>query len=285
MRKEGNEIVMLEGEKWDHNEMRVNTKRFVILRNIRNNIRRQLPQLNAPYPDNPNRIALVGGGWSLDHTLDELRALYFDGVKIAAVNGSARWLMERNLRPSMHIVLDARPENIEFVREPIPHCKYFFASQIDPSLIDICEGRDVTLFHGVGEGSDLEIRRLDDFYEKRWVRVPTAGTVGVTSVMLLRILGFVHQHLFGIDSCYEPGTRAHHAYPQALNEAEDTAIFRIVGKEFEAATWQASQIQSFLAMMQLNGELLQHLTFHGEGMLAHVVRNGGGLPLPEVKEA
>lgn len=284
MRRQGDKVAAKPGEKWDQSVMQLNTKRFVILRNIRNNIRRQLPQLAPHHEENPERIALVGGGWSLAETLDELRDLYFQGVKIVAVNGSARWLMERNLRPSMLIMLDARPENAEFVEKPIPRCRYFFASQIDPSILDLCEGRDVTLFHAIAQTADAEIARLDDFYMKRWARISTAGTVGVTAVMLLRILGFRNQHLFGFDSCYSPNDRAHHAYPQTLNDGEGTGTFSVAGKEFECSPWQASQVQSFTNMLEVHGELLD-LTVHGDGMIAHLLKTGAALPEPMSKEA
>ena len=283
MYKDGDRIIAEEGEPWDQDVMSVNTSRSHLLRNIKNNIRKQLPQLNGPYGENFERVAVVGGGWSLNDTFDELRDLYFEGVQIVSMNGSGRWLMERNMKPAMHVMLDARPENVEFVKDAIPGCKYFFASQIDPSIIDACEGRNVTLFHAVSHDATPERARLDDHYDKHWIPVPPSSTVGLTSIMLLRLLGFRTQHLFGVDSCYDPKERRHHAFPQEMNENEGTAIFRIVGKEFEAAPWMAAQVQSFLNIIQINGALLD-LTIHGDGMLAHIVKTGADFVAENVKE-
>lgn len=270
---DGDPIILPAGEKWDASVMRVNTKRSVLLKNIRSNLRRQLPQL-YPHEENPQHIALVGGGWSLDDTYEELRQLYFDGVKLVALNGSAKWLMARNLRPSMHVILDARPENAEFVREPIPHCKYFFASQCASALFEACADREVYLFHAIADEADVETKRLDEFYEKRWVKVPTAGTVGITSIMVMRYLGFRYQHLFGIDSCFSPKVAGkHHAYSQPLNDNDGAAIFRIAGREFECSAWQASQARNFMDMIQVNGEFID-LEIHGDGMLAHILKTG-----------
>lgn len=284
-------------EKFDSDVMRLNVPRITVLRNIRDNLRRQLPQLGR-FNQNPQRVAIVAGGWSLRDTMDELLDLYHQGVELVAVNGSAQWLMERNLKPALHVVLDSRPENIEFVRKPIPGCKYFFASQVDGSLIEHCADRDVTMFHAVGEGSSLEERRLNTFYSAHhpltegerpnWVRVPPCGTVGLTSVLLLLLLGFNHQHIFGLDSCIDPASTdakiIHHAYPQALNDSDGYVEAEICGRRFICSMWQAAQIESFKKMMALNGEFLD-LTIHGDGILAHICATGAAMVDAEKKES
>lgn len=270
--REPDGVTIAEGEKWDASVMRVNTPREKLLDNIKSSIRRQLPQL-YPHPENPQHIAIVGGGWSLEDSYEELRQLYFDGVKIIALNGAAKWLMERNLRPGMHIVLDGRPENAEFVREPIPGCKYFLASQCAPEVFDAVEGREVYLFHAIGEGADIETAELDEFYAKRWQQIPTAGTVGITSIMLLRVLGFRYQHLFGIDGCFNPKTGKQHAYEQKLNENDGCETFRIAGRDFLCSAALASQATNFMNMLSINGEFI-NLEIHGGGMLAHILKTG-----------
>lgn len=273
-------ITLHEGERFDASVMRVNTPHEQIYSNIRTNIRRQLPQV-MPYDEQSTPICIVGSGWSLNDPAiyEELRQLYFDGAKIVALNGSAKWLMERNLRPSMHVMLDARPENREFITAPIPHCKTFLSSQCHPSVFDAAADREVFIFHCFVEEADGEPKILDEFYGKRkWARVPACGTVGVTSILLSRVIGFRFQHLFGMDSCYKPdGT--HHAFPQALNDGEGKAIFR-VGKEgrlFLCSPWQAAQARSFLNMIQLNNELIE-LSVHGDGLLAYLLQRAATMP-------
>lgn len=266
--------------RWDTSVMKLNVKSDVILQNIALNIRRQLPQ-HAPHEESPEHIAIVGGGWSLADTVDELRQLYFDGVKIVALNGAANWLMERNLKPSVHIVMDARPENRPFVEHPVPRCKYFLASQCDAGLFEACEGRDVRIFHVISSEAEEERKILDEFYNKRWVQVPGAGTVGIVALLLMRSLGFKFQHLFGIDSCYAPDGR-HHSFPQPLNDGEGSAIFWCAGKKFRCSAWQASQAQNFVSVVQHHGKLL-NLSVHGDGLLSHIIRTGA--ELTEEKES
>ena len=186
---------------WDRSLAKLNTAQRVIRANIRNNIRRHLPQLCAYQPNN-ERIAIVGGGWSLKYTETELRDLVFSGVKIVALNGAAEWLVERNFKPSVHIVLDARPINAGFFKYDVPGCKYFLASQCHSSVFDAVAGRDATIFHVISTTNETERRRLDEYYGKgRWQDVPSSGTVGIVAILLCRLLGFQFQHLFGIDSC------------------------------------------------------------------------------------
>lgn len=260
--------------RWDTSVMRLNVKTDVILNNIRSSIQRQLPQFQ-PYEESAERIAIVGGGWSLEDTFEELRELYFNGVKLVALNGAANWLLERNLKPAMHIVMDARTDNISFLEKPIPRCKYFLASQCDASLFDACMDRDLRIFHVISSESEEERKILNEFYKERWTQVPGAGTVGIVAILLCRMLGFKYQHVFGLDSCYAPDGR-HHSYKQEMNENEGSADFWCGGRKFRCSAWQASQASNFLAVVKHHGDLLQ-LAIHGDGVLAHLVKLGSDM--------
>ena len=259
--------------KWDRSVMKINVDRQVIVDNIKSNIKRFVPQ-HVPHPEQSSHIAIVGGGWSLNDTLAELRELYFQGVKLIALNGSAKWLVEHNLKPSMQVILDARQENAEFVID-VHGCKYFLASQTHPAVFDACEGKDTYIFHAMTDGSDIERGILDEHYDKRWHPVPSAGTVGMVAIMLCRELGFRFQHLFGMDSCYSPSLE-HHAYPQALNDQEGYRAFICAGRSFVCSAAQASQAYTFRDVIRHNQHGIQ-LSVHGNGLLAHILRTGAEL--------
>lgn len=269
---------------WDRSVMSLNAQAWTVRANIRNNIRRQLPQMRA-HPITQERIAIVGGGWSLRDTEKELRDLVFSGVNIVALNGAANWCAERNLRPAMHVVLDSRPVNVDFFRHDSKRCKYYLASQCHPSAFEALEGRDVTVFHVISTDGDAEKKRLDEYYAKRWQQVPSSGTVGIVAIMLCRLLGFKFQHVFGLDSCYAPTDRAHHAYDQAWNDAEGAAPFWVAGREFNCSAWQASQCGEFVDLLtQIGNEVC--LDIHGDGALAHILKTGANAaPLSSAKEA
>lgn len=265
--------------RWDRSVMKVNVPRETIIENIRQNIKRSLPQ-HRPHVEQATHVAIVGGGWSLDDTLPDLRELWFKGAKIVALNGAAKWLVERNIRPSMHVIMDAREDNAGFVID-IPGCKYFLASQTHPKVFDACEGKDTYIFHAMTDGSDIEKAILDEHYDKHWHPVASAGMVGMVAIMLLREMGFRFQHLFGLDSCYSQDLK-HHAYPQALNDHEGYGRFRYVTRDgtghrdFYCSAAQATQAETFRDIIRQIGEHLQ-LAVYGDGLLAHILKTGAEL--------
>lgn len=288
MKRLDNDTVVMEvGERFDNSIMRVNTTDDQLCENIRTNIAKQFPQfspldpLGNGYSENPRHLVLVGSGWSLKEpdVYEELRQQHFEQACIVALNGSAKWLLERNIRPSAHVILDARPENIEFITDPIPGCKYFLCSQVHPSLFDKVADRDVTIFHALTDNATKERDILDDYYGKHhWFRIPACGNVGVTSMLLFRFLGYKFQHLFGYDSCYKSDGE-HHAFPQSLNDKECVAEFKVgtEGRVFKCSPWQAAQARNFLDVIQLNGALFE-LNIHGDGLLAYLIRVAAKMP-------
>jgi hypothetical protein len=262
---------------------KINTAEEVVLANIRTNIRRQLPQFN-PQPDRPGQICIVGGGWSLDDTLDEmLDVCWTRGASIIALNGAGKWLMERNIRPAILMVLDARPVTAEFVDIEIPGCKYLIASQCDPQAFEYCRDRDTYIYHVLSSKDETEKQILDDYYKGYWTNVIGGSTVGLRAITLARMLGFKFLHLFGMDSCYAPDGR-HHAYPQEANDGEGsnrtywamTGNGTTKGREFRCSVWQASQAQNFRDFIAKNGKHFR-LHIHGDGLLAHMLKTGAEL--------
>jgi hypothetical protein len=264
---------------------RVNTPDEQILENMRHSIRLQLPQFD-PQPPRKGEICIVGGGWSLDDTKDELLDVCWkEGAPIIALNGAAKWLMERNIRPAVQMVLDARPENAEFIID-IPGCKYMIASQCAPETFAACEGLETYIFQSVGSDDSKHKGMwdvLNTFYDHRWVNVSGGSTVGLRAITLAKMMGFQFQHLFGIDSCYSPDGE-HHAYPQALNDGEGSSRMYLAlkngdksaGKEFRCSTWQASQAQQFKDFLAVNGNHFR-LHIHGDGLLAYMLKTGASL--------
>lgn len=252
----------------------LNTPEEEILANVRANIRRHLPQAK-PHAPNDQRMCIVGGGWSLEETFDELRELYWQGAKVVTVNGSARWCIERNIKPSAHVVMDARESNRRFVELPeVPGLKYFLASQCHPSLFDAIEGREAYIWHACSF-VEPEKEILNEYYLKNWTAIPGTTCVGFRALCLMRLLGFQWFDVFGLDSCYAPDGR-HHAYAQAENEGENTAIVTCAGREFRVSGWQISQATHFRELVQSQGDKF-HINFHGDGLIAHSVRTAAGI--------
>ena len=257
----------------------INTDQETICANVRLNIRRGLQQVKM-HPASPEWIVLACGGPSLEDTFDELRQLYWLGRKVIAVNGAYRWLTDRNIRPSAAIVMDARKFNARFVDPAVPNCKYFLASQCAPEIFDACAERDVHLFH-VCTYEDEEKAILNEYYFGKYRYIPGGMTVSLRAITLLRTLGFHLMDIFGLDSCVMQGK--HHAYPQAENDSDDIKRVWMAadgkldeGREFWITSWHAAQLDNFMAMIRVNGDLFK-LNVHGDGLIAYAMRTGARL--------
>ena len=258
----------------------VNTPEETLLTNINSSIRRQLQQF-YPQADQPGEIAIVAGGWSLDEK-EILKTCWEASAPIIALNGAGKWLMERNIRPAVLMVLDANPKNADFIID-IPGCKYMIASQCAPEVFDACEDKDTYIYHAVSAEEESVFKdALDGFYQRHWINVTGGSTVGLRSITLARMMGFRPMHMFGFDSCMSPEGEIH-PYPQDWNTEKSARMYWAMtgengseGREFQCATWQASQAQQFRDFVAKNGNMFR-LNIHGDGLLSYILRTGAKL--------
>lgn len=264
----------------------VNTADEVLARQIAHSIRLGYPQIKTQ-PFQPDRVAIVGGGPSLEKTEGELRDLYFAGTKIVALNNAYRWCLDHGYRPSAHILLDARASNARFIGPPVPKCRYLLASQCHPETWAAVAGReDVWIWHSAYAERGLR-KVLDDYYLKRWLGISGGTTVAMRAIWLLRTLGFLRMDLFGIDSCWMG--EAHHAFPQTENEADRRYKFNVhptgheeQGRVFTCSPWHVQQLDDLLQMVRLNGEQFL-LNIHGDGLLAHALKSVADITYTKVE--
>jgi hypothetical protein len=253
----------------------INVEEAQLLANVRSAMRRPYPQIR-PQPRSADRVALVGGGPSLNDTVDELVALIQGGAKLVALNGAYDWCLQRNLFPKMQIVMDARPTNARFLATAIPNCHYVLASQCAPEVWDAVEGRpNVWMFHAAN-GTDGPLKTmLDEHFLGNWFGVGGGTTVGTRAINLLRAIGHLRFDLFGLDSCFM-GDEGH-AYPQPENERDRIVNYHVhpIGapgqaRIFRVAPWHIKQLEDFLQLIRINGEHFV-ITAHGNGLLAYAL--------------
>jgi hypothetical protein len=246
----------------------------VILDQVAFNIRRQLPQL-YPHQPNKDRLALVCGGPSLAKTEKELVELVWSGVKVVAVNGAYQWCIDRNIKPSAMVMLDARAFNARFVKTAVEGCKYLLAAQCHPDAFDICQDRDVTIWHCCSAGQ-AEVDLLTAYYFKRCNPLTLGTTVAIRAIQVMRLLGFQSFDIFGLDSCWMDD--AHHSYEQSENDHDRRLItwLRPEGREdlwcsFTCAPWMMRQAADFQKLIGEQGNNFR-LNVHGDGLIAAILR-------------
>ena len=251
----------------------VNVTHDTILANVRSSIRRGHPQVWLTQT-NGHRVALVGGGPSLESTFDELRQAIFEGAKLVTVNGAYQWCLDRNLQPKAQIVIDARPSNARFLTPNVPDCRYYLCSQCAPETWDAVDGRPfVGIWHDVPD--EAVKTELDTYYLGNWHSMPGGTTVGTRAIGLLRTIGYLRFDLFGFDSCFMG--EKHHAYPQPENDRDQCHTLTIyptgaphLARTFRVAAWHAKQLEDLILMIRANGDKFA-LNFHGDGLLAYAL--------------
>lgn len=261
----------------------INTPEPVLLANVQSSIRLGYPQIRPQAPQ-PDRVCLLGGGPSLDETLDELLELYFAGAKVVTVNGAYQWCLARNIRPSAQIVLDARAENARFVEPAIPQCRYLLASQCHPDTWAAMEGReDVWIWHAASGENEALKPILDAYYVSQWIPIAGGTTVIMRALSLLRTIGFLRFDLFGVDSCFLRGQ--HHAYAQSENDHDRALPVHVhptghpeLARTFRCAPWHIQQLTCFLQTVRINGHQFV-LNVHGDGLLAYALRSSADVEL------
>lgn len=236
-----------------------NTPMSRIIENIDYAMHKNLPILEAPFPKHDKHAAIVGGGPSVRGFVDELKYRKDQGQSIVALNNSWHWLSGNGIKPDMQVMLDARPDNSEFV--PDIDMELWYASQCHSDVID--KGKNITLWHALVDELTAHFQDRNMFW------VGSGTTVGIRSILLLYVLGYRNFHIYGYDSCYfgDEG----HAYPQALNRNEKTIEVDANGRKFIAAPWMVKQTEEFLELMAFLTGMKCTCTIHGDGLLQHAV--------------
>jgi SAM-dependent methyltransferase len=261
----------------------LNTTEELVKGNVRHNIFHNFNnedepwQQIVPHETNDMEVMLLGGGPSLAEFEDEIKVKRAEGIKLVTMNGAYNWAIERGLRVSAQIVVDARPFNARFTRpvldlsEDYPGCKYLIASQVDPSVLQGLPVERTYLWHTT---ADMFREILDERYD-RWYGIPGGSTVLLRAIPLLRILGYHQFHLYGCDSCIaRAGDQVlDHAYPQPENAPEPIMPVNVGGKIYACYAWHVAQAQQFIDMIRFMGHEIE-LNIPGDGLLAHILKHG-----------
>lgn len=255
-----------------------NAKIDLICNNIKHSITLGLPQV-FPMGQQAQRVCIVGGGPSLEDTFDELLKQYWEGAKIIALNGSYNWLVEHRIKPSAHVIIDAREFNARFIGEHVPGCKYFIASQCAPGVFAKVIDREIYIIHCCSNDTEKDILR-EYYLGDNWKPVIGGSTVALRAIGLFVMLGYRYLDLYGVDSCYRDDK--HHVYEQEENETDEVKTLLCGDRYFKCAHWMANQQRDFLTFIAKDGNKFS-LNVHGDGLLAYVLEASAQIRLEDLK--
>ena len=244
----------------------VNTTDEEIKKNVEHNIKQDYLQVE-PHPTNEIEVMIVGGGPSLPQHIEKIKQLRANGVKLITINNAYKWCLDNGLTPSAMVMVDARKFNARFTKPVVEECKYFIASQCNPSVFEGLPKDRTYLWH---TQADLLKDILDEQY-KTWWSVPGGSTVLLRAIPLFRMLGFKRFHLFGCDSCLSEDDM-HHAYEQEENDGQLVMPVNVSGKVFNCNPWMVSQAQEFIDLIKMLGDEIE-LAIYG-GLLHHILESG-----------
>lgn len=241
-------------------DMVSNMPRHVINANRESAIARGLPELEKG-DKGQEKLAICGGGPSLKDNLSEIRA--FPG-KVMSLNGAYNYLMNKGINPAYFTLLDAKPGNVEFVKNPHSKTIHYLATQVDPSVFDTLSNNNVVLWHPIlSDGIDkLQLGKCP---------VGGGGTVGLRAIHLAVIMGYKPKniHLYGYDSCYQG--EENHAYKQPMNDGETKTEIEFNKKRYVCSIQMARQANMYLEALK-TVHYLGDIEVHGEGIIPDIYK-------------
>jgi len=233
--------------------------------NVKSAISRDCAWVNQ-HPENKGHAIIVGGGPSLKKTMFYIRGMQMAGGKVFATNNTYKHLLAHGITPDAHVMLDARPENAEFVPDDLS--PKYYASQCHPSVLEAA-GPSLVCWHAHQAGyTDIVLSHPSGAIE-----IGGGTTVGLKAVALAYLMGYRDIRLFGFDSCYEDD--AHHAYAQPLNDGQRIVDVTVGGQKFRAAPWMVAQAEEFKDTVTALVHLKCVVTVYGEGLLPKVAEEMG----------
>lgn len=246
------------GQKTFDYDLGANTTDEKLIENIKHAI-----SLDAPWFSDKcvtlDKAAIVCGGPSLNQFKEQIKELSKDTL-VFAVNGTAKWCKDNNIQISYHVILDARPENLEFVQDD--GAIKLYASQCDKSVLQAA-GENLLLWHPLIEGIQ-DLLPKDKYY----ALVGGGCTVGLKTMAITTIMGAKELHIFGMDSSYSE--QNHHAYEQKLNDGEETLYVTVGEKTFNCAPWMAAQADEFQQFVPLLINSGVNVAMYGDGLVPYL---------------
>jgi len=231
----------------------------------------------TPHGQNDIEIMILAGGPSLNDFEDDIREKRDAGMPLVTTNGAYNWCLDRDIKPSMQVVVDGRDFNKRFVIPNIPNCHYFLASQCSPEIIKAAPKDQVYLWHaGMADAVKNSLETYDSKREesRKWYPVMGGTTVMLRTIPMLIMLGYHRFHIYGFDSCVMEDK--HHAYNQEENEGKREMGVRLGGKEFKCQMWMWVQAQEFIDIQKMIAEHCE-LAVYGNGLIAHIIETAAEL--------
>jgi hypothetical protein len=241
-----------------------NTEDAKVEANIKYAVSKGFPWLALK--DAHERTAVIcGGAPSLKNTWRDIWSCTdFD---VFACNNTARFLEERGIDVAYHVVVDARPEIVEFIQPTAPRKGYLLGSMCDVGVFLAVNSGAVTVFHPKVKG----VVELIENDPRAKCIVGGGSTVCLKAIAIAYIMGYRKFHLFGMDSSYSGDE--HHAYPQSLNNDDPIVEVQVDDQYFKTSPWMVAQADEFDDLVCELLTLGCTFDISGDGLIPYICRD------------
>lgn len=235
---------------------------------IKSAVRRRLPQI-SPMPANSGTAVLCGSGPSLRDSLDDIKGHLEKGDIVVAIKGAHDYLIERGIIPTAGLAIDPQPK-IFHTFTPRNDVKYYFASQVHPSVFNKFNGYDVNVFHMY---TNIPNEEMADIIGDGFL-LGGGSTSGLRAMTLFFVLGYRNFHLYGYDSCMSDGIRKITGEGQQHKKLVNVHVGSPDSPEiYVADVAMAAQADEFEKMIKFLGEMAPiQITTHGHGLIPAIAR-------------
>lgn len=204
-------------------------------------------------------IAIVCYGPSLRQTWPELRKF----KKIITCSGAHKFLIDKGIIPTWHVDLDPREHKVRMLGEPHRDVEYLMASCCHPGMWEVLKSHNVKLWHIFNNEDNREVSMA--YPRGEWI-LTGGNNVGLRCMVVARVLGYVNQHVFGMD-CSFPKEGSHHADTH-LNANKKLYQVPYEGKTFYVEPVMMTYAKQFFHEIAQLPDVSVRL--YGDGLLQHM---------------
>jgi uncharacterized Rossmann fold enzyme len=226
----------------------------------------------GPSPKHDKEIAIIGSGPSVKKQVGRIRKMKENGVMILAIKAAHDFLISKGVVPHAALAVDPQDHIWKCFQKKLKpgelnRPSYLIASQCHASTFDYLEDQRVILWHLLATSSAK--------YLEGRIQIGGGSTSGSRGIVLAYMMGFRKFHLFGFDSCLEPGKEKGKMLRKIDGQEwkEEDKILELVceGRTFyadPAMAAQANEIQSVFAMLE--GAKIKA---YGKGLIQTVIKS------------
>jgi hypothetical protein len=243
---------------------------------VRSNCKLDLPNVVAE-PEHDKVMVMICGGPTAKQFLEDIRKKGADDkYRIFCSNGTHDWLIENDIIPDYHFIIDPKESMMKYVTKPHKDVKYLIGSCCYPEVFKALKDYNVIrmmVFSGTrnneGRTDHDVIKAL--FGNKEYSALEGGTMAGLRAMTLGNTLGYQAVEFYGFDSCFFEYDKDKKPIYYAYDKKRIENIMECKtddGRIFETTPVFASQARQYIKWKHR----LEWMKFiiHGDSFTSHI---------------